>query len=105
MKHLIIPLLLIGGFVALTTAEANAVVCARGVYRAGCVSAGGAAVVARPVVRPVARAAVVAPRGAVRRRVYLYPYNIRSRHKCLGLWNPDPAPAPTQTVATQQTAH
>ena len=67
MKHLIIPLLLIGGFVALTTAEANAVVCARGVYRAGCVSAGGAAVVAR---RPVARAAVVAPRVAVRRRVY-----------------------------------
>jgi hypothetical protein len=74
MNHLIIPLLLIGGFVALTTTEANAVVCARGVYRAGCVSAGGAAVVARPVVRPVvrpvARAAVVAPRVAVRRRVY-----------------------------------
>jgi hypothetical protein len=67
MKHLIIPLLLIGGFVALTTTEANAVVCARGVHRAGCVSAGGAAVVARPVVhRPV----VVAPRAAVRRRVY-----------------------------------
>jgi hypothetical protein len=66
MKHLIIPLLLIGGFVALTTTEANAVVCARGVYRAGCVSAGGAVVVARPVVRPV----VVAPRVAVRRRVY-----------------------------------
>ena len=66
IKHLIIPLLLIGGFVALTTAEANAVVCARGVYRAGCVGAGGAAVVARPV----ARAAVVAPRVAVRRRVY-----------------------------------
>ena len=55
-----------GGFVALTTTEANAVVCARGVYRAGCVSAGGAVVVARPVVRPV----VVAPRVAVRRRVY-----------------------------------
>jgi len=70
MKHLIIPLLLVGGFVALTTTEANAVVCARGVYRAGCVSAGGAAVVARPVARPVARAAVVAPRVAVRRRVY-----------------------------------
>jgi hypothetical protein len=58
MKHLIITLLLIGGFVALTTAEANAVVCACGVYRAGCVGADGAAVVARPVVRPVARAAV-----------------------------------------------
>jgi hypothetical protein len=72
MKHLIVPLLLVGGFVALTTAEANAVVCARGVYRAGCVGAGGAAVVARPVV--VAPRAVVAPRGVVvapvRRRVY-----------------------------------
>lgn len=66
MKHLIIPLLLIG-FVALTTAEANAVVCARGVHRAGCVGAGGAAVVARPVAH---RAVVVAPRAAVRRRVY-----------------------------------
>jgi hypothetical protein len=68
MKHLIIPLLLIGGFAALTTTEANAIVCARGVYRAGCVGAGGAAVVAR---RPVARrAVVVAPRAVVRRRVY-----------------------------------
>jgi hypothetical protein len=67
MKHAIIALLLVGGFVALSTMEANAVVCARGVYRAGCVAAGGAAVVARPV----ARAAVVAPRRvAVRRRVY-----------------------------------
>jgi hypothetical protein len=71
MKHVIIPLLLAAGFIASTTMEANAVVCARGVYRAGCVAAGGAAVVARPVVRPVARAVVVAPRGvAVRRRVY-----------------------------------
>jgi len=70
MKHLIIPLLLAGGFIALSTIEASAVVCARGVHRAGCVAAGGAAVVARPVVRPAA-GAVVAPRGvAVRRRVY-----------------------------------
>jgi hypothetical protein len=64
MKHLIIPLLLVGGFVALTTTEANAVVCAHGVYRAGCVGAGGAAVVARPAVVN-AHAAVVAPRRAV----------------------------------------
>jgi hypothetical protein len=70
MKHLIIPLLLAGSFIALSTIETKAVVCARGVYRAGCVSAGGAAVVARPIVRPVARAAVVAPRRVVRRRVY-----------------------------------
>jgi hypothetical protein len=66
MKHFIIPLLLVGGFVALSTMEANAVVCAAGVYRAGCVATPG--VVAA---RPVARAAVVAPRRvAVRRRVY-----------------------------------
>jgi hypothetical protein len=73
MKHLIIPLLLVGSFVALTTTEASAVVCARGVYRAGCVGAGGAAVVARPVV-VAPRAVVVAPRpvvvAPVRRRVY-----------------------------------
>ena len=71
MKHLNIPLLLAGSFIAFSTIEASAVVCARGVVRAGCVAAGGAAVVARPVVRPVARRVVVAPRGvAVRRRVY-----------------------------------
>jgi hypothetical protein len=68
MKHMIISLLLAGGFTALSTMEASAVVCARGVVRAGCVAAapGAAVVVARPVVRPV----VVAPRAAVRRRVY-----------------------------------
>jgi hypothetical protein len=73
MKRLIIPLLLAGSIIALSTMEAGAVVCARGVVRAGCVAAGGAtvgaAVVARPVVHPAG--AVVAPRGvAVRRRVY-----------------------------------
>jgi hypothetical protein len=71
MKYLILPLLLAGSFMALSTMEASAVVCARGVV--GCVAAGGAtvgaAVVARPVVHPAG--AVVAPRGAaVRRRVY-----------------------------------
>ena len=67
MKHLIVSLLMAGSFIALSTMDASAVVCARGVVRAGCVAAGGAAVVARPV----ARAAVVAPRRvAVRRRVY-----------------------------------
>jgi hypothetical protein len=67
MKHLIIPLLVVGGFVALAATEANAVVCARGVYRAGCVGARGAAVVRHPVAR---RGVVVAPRIGVRRRVY-----------------------------------
>ena len=69
MKRLIIPVLFAGSFIALSTMEASAVVCARGVVRAGCVAAGGAAVVARPAVRP--GAVVVAPRRvAVRRRVY-----------------------------------
>jgi hypothetical protein len=66
MKYLIISLLLFGsvvGVVALGTVEANAVVCARGVYRAGCVGAGGAAVVRRPYVG-VRRGVVV------HRRVY-----------------------------------
>jgi hypothetical protein len=68
MKHLMISLLLAGGFVALSTMDASAVVCARGVYRAGCVGARGAVVVGAPAVRR----AVVAPRRAVvvRRRVY-----------------------------------
>jgi hypothetical protein len=68
MKRVIIALLLTGSFVALSAMDANAVVCARGVYRAGCAGAGGAVVVRRPV----ARAVVVAPRRAVvvHRRVY-----------------------------------
>ena len=67
MKHLMISLLLAASFVALNTMDAGAVVCARGVHRAGCVGAHGAVVVGHPVVRPV----VVAPRRAVvRRRVY-----------------------------------
>lgn len=67
MKHLIISLSLAAGFMALSTMELSAVVCARGVYRAGCVATGGAVVVRRPV----ARAAYIAPRRAVvRRRVY-----------------------------------
>jgi hypothetical protein len=68
MKHLTISVLLAGSFIALSTIDASAIVCARGVYRAGCVATGGAAVVAAPV----RRAVVVAPRRpvAVRRRVY-----------------------------------
>jgi hypothetical protein len=63
MKYLIISLLLVEGVVALSSTEASAVVCARGVYRAGCAGIHGAVVVRRPV--------VVAPRAAVvRRRVY-----------------------------------
>jgi hypothetical protein len=61
MKAFVIAL----GLLALTIPEANAVVCAKGVYRAGCAGAGGAAVVRRPaygaaiVRRPAYGAAVV----------------------------------------------
>jgi hypothetical protein len=72
MKHLIIALSLVGGIVVFTTAEAAAVVCARGVYRAGCVSTGGAAV--------VRRGAVVRGPVAVRRRTVVRgPVAVRSR--------------------------
>jgi len=47
MKQVIISLLLLSGVVALGTSEASAFVCARGVYRAGCVGAHGGAVVVR----------------------------------------------------------
>jgi hypothetical protein len=63
MKKVLISLLLAGSFVALSTMQASAVVCARGVYRAGCVGAGGAVVARRAVVGP--RRGVV-----VHRRVY-----------------------------------
>jgi hypothetical protein len=62
MRCLTISLLLAGGLIALSTMEASAVVCARGVYHAGCVGARGAVAVRRPV--------VVAPRRYVHRRVY-----------------------------------
>jgi hypothetical protein len=71
MERSIILLLLAGSVIALTTVEASALVCARGVYHAGCVGAHGAVVVGRPIVHPVHRAVVVVPRGVVvRRRVY-----------------------------------
>jgi hypothetical protein len=62
MKYLTL-LLLAGSLIALSTMEASAIVCARGVVRAGCVAGGRAVVVARPGV-------VVAPRRVIRRRVY-----------------------------------
>ena len=68
MKHLNIPMLLVVGFVALTTTEASAVIyCAAGVYRAGCVARPAAVVVAPRAVVVAPRPVVVAP---VRRRVY-----------------------------------
>jgi hypothetical protein len=43
------------GTMTLATTDANAVVCARGVYRAGCAGANAAVVVRRPVVAPPVR--------------------------------------------------
>ena len=51
-------------FMMAVVSDANAVICAKGVYRAGCAGPNGAAVVRRPVAvapRPV----VVAPRPVV----------------------------------------
>jgi hypothetical protein len=64
MKRVIITMLLLGGLTALSTMEASAFVCARGVYRAGCVGGGGRAVVRGPVYG----AAVVHGRVGVARR-------------------------------------
>jgi hypothetical protein len=67
--------LLVLGLLAIQVSEANAVVCAAGVYHAGCAGAVG---VHRPVAaaavvgRPVARAAVVRPAYGVHRGVRVY---------------------------------
>jgi hypothetical protein len=63
--------LLVLGLLAVQVSEANAVVCARGVYRAGCVGPHGAVGVRRPVGYGYHGAAVVRPAYGVRRvRVY-----------------------------------
>jgi hypothetical protein len=66
MKRVIITMLLLGGFVPWSTMEAGALVCAAGVYRAGCVAARDAVVVRAPVYGR-ARIAVVPHRAIVRR--------------------------------------
>lgn len=75
MKSLALALLGFATFVAAWTIQpkdANAVVCARGVYRAGCVGPRGAVVARRPVYAPrVYAPRVYAPRVyAPRYRVY-----------------------------------
>jgi hypothetical protein len=47
MKHVIIILGLVGGFIVVSTVEASAIACARGVNRAGCVGPRGAVGVRR----------------------------------------------------------
>ena len=54
------------GTMALTTTEASAVVCARGVYRAGCAGPNGAVVVRKPV--PVVRCTRVLVNGVYVKR-------------------------------------
>ncbi len=66
MKAVMLMIGLLGGIIVLSASEANAVVCARGVYRAGCAGVAGAAVVRRPVVAP--RVGVGVRRGVVVRR-------------------------------------
>ena len=54
MKY-VLSCLLVGMAMTVFVADANAVVCARGVYRAGCVGPRGAAVVHRPVAGDMSR--------------------------------------------------
>jgi len=67
MKYLALALLGAATFLATLTVaprDAEAIVCARGVYRAGCAGPNGAVVARRPVYAPVYRAPVY--RGPVR---------------------------------------
>jgi hypothetical protein len=65
MKSILIIFGLLGGLVVVSTTDASAAVCDRGVYRAGCVGPCGAVAVRRPI---------VAPRAAyIRRGVYVGP--------------------------------
>jgi hypothetical protein len=59
--------LLVLGLLAVQASEANAVVCARGVYRAGCAGPRGAVVAHRPYGYGYHRAAIVRPAYGVRR--------------------------------------
>lgn len=52
MKYLLVSLGLFAGAVALVPTEASAMVCARGIYRAGCVGPNGAVAVRRGIYGP-----------------------------------------------------
>jgi hypothetical protein len=84
-------LLAFGATMAFTSTDANAVVCARGVYRAGCAGYRGAVVVRRPYVPYARRAAgrcwcTVSTYGAATdaRTIGLSPAAVRS--KATALW-------------------
>ena len=76
MRLFLIAATLFGGAFTLIATDASAAVCARGVYRAGCVGPRGAVVTRRPVVAPrvvaprVVAPVVVAPRVVCARGVY-----------------------------------
>jgi hypothetical protein len=71
MKRLVLAAALLGGFLAFSATEASAYVCARGVYRAGCVGPRGAVVGHRYYGGAVYRGVYRGPRGGVYRgRVY-----------------------------------
>ncbi|MER2265444.1 hypothetical protein [Methylobacterium oxalidis] len=61
MRYVLVVVGLFAGVLAYLPTEANAVVCARGVYRAGCVGPRGAVGVRRGIYRP--RAVGVVRRG------------------------------------------
>jgi len=68
MKKIAIALLLLGTLTAVSTTDANAFVCARGVVRAGCVGPNGAVGVRRGITRMGYRGGAVVHRGVVVRR-------------------------------------
>ncbi|CAO4155200.1 hypothetical protein LNAOJCKE_5656 [Methylorubrum aminovorans] len=76
MKYALVAFSLFAGLLAYVPTEANALVCARGVYRSGCVGPRGAVVVQRGYHGPravgVVRREYYGPRsvGAVRRGYY-----------------------------------
>jgi hypothetical protein len=69
MKRFSLTAALLGGFVALSATEASAIVCARGVYRAGCVGPRGAVVGHRGYYGGIYRGGIYRA-GVYRRPVY-----------------------------------
>jgi hypothetical protein len=73
MRLLVLATLAVTAFAAtitIGTTDANAVVCARGVVRAGCAGPNGAVAVRRPVARPVAGCRYVVVNGVRVLRCY-----------------------------------
>lgn len=69
LRHALILVGFVAGLAALSPSPAGAVVCARGVYRAGCVGPGGSVAVRRGIYGP---RRVVVRRGYYRPRTVVY---------------------------------